>query len=240
MKSAERFISLLECTTEEVWQKSIFQLGNAYGFEKTLIAVVPERATSLGDAFLRSNYSDQWRSNYDRKQLLNIDPTVAHCVTRSTPLIWEPAIFANKKQKEMYEEASSYGLRSGITLPYHGANGELGILCFVNDAKPGKHFQRDVLHYMPALSMMRDFAFEASLRFIKPANHELRPKLTSRELECLKWCAAGKSSWEIAKIFCCSAGAVNFHFGNLRKKFQATTRRQVVVKAIQCGLLPPY
>ncbi len=239
MRTIERFTTLLECTTEGAWWASIFQIGKDYGFERTLIAIVPERSMSLGEAFLCSNYSTQWRNHYDGNQLVNIDPTVAHCVTRSTPLIWEPAIFANKKQKEMYEEASSYGLRSGITLPYHGANGELGILCFVNDAKPDKNFKRDALHSMPALSLMRDFAFDASLRFAKPCNRDPIPILTPREFECLKWCATGKSSWEIAKILCCSESAVNFHFGNLRHKFQAISRRQVVVKAIHCGLLRP-
>lgn len=237
MKNIERFKSLLECTSEKVWQESIFQLGKDYGFEQTLIAVVPNRPTSLSDAFLRSNYSAQWRTNYDSKQLLNIDPTVAHCATRSTPLIWEPAIFSGARQREMYEEASSYGLRSGITLPFHGAKGELGILCFVSDAKPNQQFYREAAHHLPYFSMLRDFAFESSLRFAKLESKEVVPVLTRRELECLKWCAAGKSTWDIAQILICSEAVVNFHFGNLRRKFNAINRSQVVVKAIRCGVL---
>lgn len=237
MKSFERFAAVLECPTEETWQDSIFHLGNDFGFEHALIAVVPDRQTPLETAFLRSNYSRQWRSIYDSMNMVNIDPTVTHCVMRSTPLEWEPKIFSSKQQKEMYEEASEHGLRSGITLPFHGANGELGILCLVNNVKPGKAFQQDTRHHISELSMMRDFVFEASLRFAKPIQNNLPPTLTKRELECLKWCAAGKSSWEIAKILCCSEATVNFHFGNLRHKFNATSRRQVMVKAIRFGLL---
>jgi len=33
MKSIERFSALLECKTEDAWQKSIFKLGHDYGFE---------------------------------------------------------------------------------------------------------------------------------------------------------------------------------------------------------------
>lgn len=239
MKSIECFFDLLKCQTEEDWQQKVFQLGNTYGFEQTLIAVVPERPTSLDEAFLHSNYSPQWLGQYGSRQLVNIDPTVAHCVTQSTPLIWEPSIFASKKQKEMYEEASSYGLRSGISLPFHGANSEIGILCFVNDSTPGKPLQQEMLQLIPALSMMRDFAFEASLKFAKLSNHPPAPTLTRRELECLKWCADGKTTWEIAQILKCSESTIAFHFGNLRHKFKATTRRQVVVKAIHCGLVRP-
>lgn len=237
MIPVERFTSLLDYRSEDIWKKSLIQLTNEFGFERMLIAVVPDRPTSLNEAFLRSNYSPQWLEKYNFEQLVVIDPTVTHCVKRSTPLIWEPAIFSEKKQKEMYEEASSHGLRSGITLPFHGANGEIGILCCVNDANPSTHLYQDIQHCMPALSMLRDFAFEASLRFAKLSNLHPAPNLTRRELECLKWCAAGKSSWEMAQILRCSEAAINFHFGNLRRKFHATSRRQVVVKAIHCGLL---
>lgn len=236
----ECFTKLLECETEDCWRKSIIHIGNELGFEQSLIAVVPGHPTSLGEAFLHSNYSSQWLSIYNCNELISIDPTVAHCVNRSTPLFWEPDLFLGKKQKEMYEEASHYGLRSGISLPHHGANGEIGILCFVSDASPSKQLHRDMLHLVPALSMMRDFAFESSLRFSKrPTIHQPPPALTRRELECLKWCAAGKSSWEISRILRCSEAVVNFHFGNLRRKFNAVSRRQVVVKAIHCGLLRP-
>jgi LuxR family quorum-sensing transcriptional regulator LasR len=239
--SIEQFSSLLECDTEDDWHNHIIRLGNNYGFEQTLIAVASERPTSLGEAFIHSNYSSQWLNIYNCKQLVAIDPTVAHCVMRSTPLIWKPATFSGKKQKEMYEEASSFGLRSGITLPFHGTNGEVGILCFITDASSGKSFIQDALHHIPELSMLRDFAFESSMRFMKISNHQPPPpSITQRELECLKWCTAGKSSWEIAKILRCSEAVINFHFGNLRRKFHATSRRQVVVKAIRYGLIRPH
>jgi len=237
MKSIERFVSLLNCQTEEALQRTVIQVGSDYGFEQTLLAVVPKKPTSLSEAYIRGNFSPQWLDIYDRKRLIGIDPTVAHCVSRSIPLLWEPAIFASKEQREMGEEASRFGLRTGITLPFHGANGEIGVLCFAKNIRPSRRFYRDVLHIIPALSMMRDFAFEATLQFAKSPNLQPPPALTQREFECLKWCASGKSSWEIAQILGCSESAVNFHFGNLRRKFQATSRRHVVVKAIHCGLL---
>lgn len=237
MKSIERFVSLLDCQTEKALQKAVIQVGNDFGFEQTLIALTFSHLISLDNAFIRGNFSTQWLDLYDRKQFVNIDPRVAHSVTRSTPLLVNPSIFSSKDQKEMYEEASSHGLRSGITLPFHGANGEVGMLCFSTGIMPSQRSECEILQVLPALSMMRDFAFEASLKFVKPPNHQPPPILTQRELECLKWCADGKSSWEIAQIFGCAESTVNFHFSNLRQKFHATSRRQVVVKAIHCGLL---
>jgi diguanylate cyclase (GGDEF)-like protein len=61
--------------------------------------------------------------------------------------------------------------------------------------------------------------------------------LTPRELECLQWSAAGKSSWEIATILGVSESAVNFHMANIRGKFDVGSRRQAVVQAIRYGLI---
>ncbi len=237
MKFVECLTALLECATEQECHKSIIQLGIDLGFEKTLIGITFGCPTSLADASICSNFLPQWLDIYDRKHLISIDPTVAHCISRTTPLLWEPALFASRQQKEMCEEASLYGLRSGITLPFHGARGEKGILCFAKDVRPSRRLHRDILHTLPSLAAMRDFAFEAALKFAKPRHHEAPPTLTQRELECLEWCASGKTTWEVAQILGCSESTVNFHFGNLRRKFQATSRRQVIVKAISYGLL---
>ena len=239
METIERFAELLDCGTEAEWLEKVFRLGNDFGYRNTLLAVVPNKETSLENAFLRSNYSQQWRSTYDALRLAYVDPTVEHCIAHSTPLIWEPAIFSSEKQQEMYEEASGFGLRSGLTLPFHGANGELGILCFVNDVRPGEKFRREAIRSMADLTLLRDFAFETSLVFAVKTVEQEKVTLTNRELECLKWCAVGKSSWEIARILHRSEAVVNFHFSNIRRKLDTTTRRQSVVKAIRLGLISP-
>lgn len=237
MKYFERSLSMQNCATDEALENAVIQIGSDLGFEQTLMATTFSHTVSVDEASIRGNFSDKWFNHYYREQFVNIDPRVAHSKTHSTPLLWEPSLFSSKVQKEMYEQAASHGLCSGITLPYHGVKGEVGMLCFSTSAKPSPNTQREILQVLPTLSMIRDFAFEASFRFARRVKHEPVPTLTQRELECLKWCASGKSSWEIATIFSCSEAAVNFHFGNLRRKFNAHSRRHVVVKAIRYGLL---
>lgn len=242
MKSIERFADLMNFDCIESWRDRIFQLGNELGYEKSLLAIFPDRNAPIEAdfAFLHSNYPSQWRSKYDDEKMGHVDPTVTHCATKSIPLIWSPDIFAARKQKEMYEEACGHGLRSGVTLPIHGAHGEMGVLCFVADARPDRIFVRDAIRNIPELSCLRDFIFETSLQFIKqPAVIEKQVKLTPRELECLKWCATGKSSWDMGQILNCTEAAVNFHFTNIRRKFRTSSRRQAVVKAIHMGIITP-
>ncbi|KKX57760.1 response regulator transcription factor [Pseudomonas putida] len=61
--------------------------------------------------------------------------------------------------------------------------------------------------------------------------------LTAREKEVLQWSAAGKSSWEIGRIFNCTEAGVNYHFSNIRRKFGVSSRGSAVLKALEMGLI---
>lgn len=244
MRISESFQQLLRVDQESAWCDSLFDFGQNLGFDRCLVAIVPKPGMSLEQAYLRSNYPAEWRSFYDAQHLVNVDPTVAHCVAHSTSLIWSPGLFRSQSQRVMYEEASGYGLRSGVTLPMHGPKGELGILCFVNDAKPSKQFERDVSHVLPELSLLRDVAFQSGADFALMglgSDGEDAPTvmqaLTARELECLKWAMAGKTSWETGRILGVSESTVNFHVSNINRKLGVHHRNQAVIKAIRLGIL---
>ncbi|HEY3326339.1 MAG TPA: LuxR family transcriptional regulator [Novimethylophilus sp.] len=240
MVQIESLYGLLNCATEDAWSKALFSLARRHGFEQTVYGVVPNKQTPLENAFLRSNYSSRWRSKYDSEKLHYVDPTVGHCLNSTLPLIWQPQTFKAPQQRELYEEACGYGIRSGITYPVHGANGEFGVISFVSDTLADKKFQRELGRFMPELALIRDYVFESSLRFATPsAPQENSIHLTRRELESLKWAMVGKSSWEISQIMRCSEATVNFHVGNVRRKFKVATRQQAVVKAIRLGLISP-
>jgi len=61
--------------------------------------------------------------------------------------------------------------------------------------------------------------------------------ITPREQEILKWLKEGKTSWEIGQLVGISENTVNFHIKSLMKKLEANTRTQLVVAALQKGLL---
>lgn len=247
MRISESFRQLLQVDQESAWCDALFDFGKTLGFDRCLVAIVPKAGMGLDQAFLRSNYPADWRQFYDTEKLVHVDPTVAHCVAHSTSLIWSPGLFRSNPQQVMYEEASAHGLRSGVTLPMHGPKGELGILCFVNDARPSKQFDRDVRQVLPELSYLRDMAFESGVDFAlmgaaaasgEPlAVPSPLPRLTARELECLQWTMAGKTSWEIGRILGISESTVNYHVGNFNAKLEVANRHQAVVKALKLGVL---
>lgn len=230
---------LLDSESEDAWRENLFSLARHQGFDQVLYGVVGSHQARLETAFVQSNYSSSWRERYDADRLHYVDPTVTHCLHSSLPIVWEAETFKGPHQRAFYEEACAYGIRSGVTFPIHGPHGEFGVVSFASDAPPDK---KEIGNQMPALALIRDYAFESSLKFIntgRAGDETEKPRLTRRELEVLRWVMVGKSSWEISKITSCSEATVNFHIANVRQKFGVSTRQQALVKAIRMGILTP-
>lgn len=62
--------------------------------------------------------------------------------------------------------------------------------------------------------------------------------LTSKEIECLRWCKEGKTNWEIGEILSISEKTVEFHLSNSIRKLGVTNRITAVVRSIQYGVIP--
>lgn len=232
----DQFTNLLDANTEQDWQKMVFSFANDLGFDQTLYAVLKSKDEPIENAFLRSNYSKEWRTTYDNTNLGYVDPTVTHCMKSTIPLLWTPECFARPDQKNMYEEATSYGLRSGIIFPIHGPNGEFGMMSFVSEQLSNPATRKDLMQFLPSLSIIRDYVFESSKKFIITPE-EAKITLTPRENEVMKWTVAGKSSWEISMILNCSESTVNFHLSNIRQKFNVNTKQQAVIKGLKLGII---
>ena len=63
------------------------------------------------------------------------------------------------------------------------------------------------------------------------------PELTARQIECLRWSAEGKSSWDIAQILGLSPRTVDEHLDNACRKLGVKRRAQAAVTAARAGLL---
>jgi LuxR family quorum-sensing transcriptional regulator LasR len=238
MKTVE-LDELLHTDTASSWGEALFALGRRYGFSKVQFGMAGSRHARPESAFVQSNYPLKWRERYDAERLAYVDPLVTHCMGSTLPLMWQPEIFRSPAQRAMYEEASTHGLRAGVTFPIHGPNAEFGSLSFAADVAPDAAYLKELTGVLPDLALVRDYAFASGVRFCPPPTQETAPRLTPRELEVLNWVMVGKSSWEISKITGCSEATVNFHMGNIRQKFNVNTRQQAVVRAISLGLISP-
>jgi DNA-binding CsgD family transcriptional regulator len=63
------------------------------------------------------------------------------------------------------------------------------------------------------------------------------PRLTRREIQCLKWAAAGKTDQEIGQIVRIAAPTVRFHLSNAAEKLQVSGRLHAVRRAAALGYI---
>lgn len=61
--------------------------------------------------------------------------------------------------------------------------------------------------------------------------------VSARELDCLRWVAAGKSAWEASIILGISERTVRFHLNSAREKLNCTTTTQAVAKVVAQQLI---
>jgi DNA-binding CsgD family transcriptional regulator len=66
-------------------------------------------------------------------------------------------------------------------------------------------------------------------------DHRPAPKLTRREIQCLKWAAAGKTDSEVGQIMHIAVPTVRFHIRNAAHKLRANGRAQATHRAALLG-----
>jgi LuxR family transcriptional regulator, quorum-sensing system regulator LasR len=222
---------LLECRSMSEWSATIVKLARQHDFPYIYFGIKPSRAASCRSAFVQTNFPTAWQRLYNERYY-QIDPVALHCQEHIHPLVWDTTTFATEQQQEFFEEGCQYGLRSGIGFPIYGPQGQAGVLCLASDGAA-----RYDVRVQASLSLLRDYACESYLKVSRSQASLLSTLLTPRELECLKWVIAGKSSWETSRILSCSEATINFHISNLTKKFGVQTRAQAVVRAISEGVV---
>ncbi len=200
MALVDGFLELERSSGKLEWSAILQKMASDLGFSKILFGLLPKDSQDYENAFIVGNYPAAWREHYDRAGYARVDPTVSHCTQSVLPIFWEPSIYQTRKQHEFFEEASAAGLVYGLTMPLHGARGELGALSLSVEAENRAEANRFMESVLPTLWMLKDYALQsgAGLAFEHPVSKPV--VLTSREKEVLQWCAIGKTSWEISVI----------------------------------------
>jgi LuxR family transcriptional regulator, quorum-sensing system regulator LasR len=231
--------ALLECRDRKKWSALLFGLAERNGFPSVFLAIKKSWAASWCTAFVETNISPSWWEAYESEHFSTNDPISAHCRRHAQPLIWDAQTFVTEHERVLYECGRQHGLASGIAYPVHGPLGEAGMLCFAS-ADGGYASTFASANVCASLALMRDYVCESHRRIARSKRSaSVATSLTPRELECLRWVTAGKTTWEMSRILSCSEATINFHISNLTRKFGVQTRRQAAIRAISEGIVVP-
>jgi DNA-binding CsgD family transcriptional regulator len=124
-----------------------------------------------------------------------------------------------------------------LTLPLRQRCGETGIFGISTDLEIVEWTAQETA-IMRECRILANY-FHSHILRINGLDSEHELLISARELDCLKWTAAGKTAWEASVILGISERTVRFHLNMAREKLKCATTTQAVAKAVANQLIDP-
>ena len=191
------------------------------------------------DYYIHHSYSTEWEQCYESEQFVAIDPVLSNGLASITPTDWADLQHQDSAINRFFGVARELDVgKQGLTFTVRGGRGETAIFSINTDHNPVEWQSYKAAH-MSDLQVIATYFHEKILQSQAGFREVGLESLSGRELECLKWCTAGKSYWETSVILGISERTVNFHMTTVRHKLNAMTNAQAVAKAVIQGLTSP-
>lgn len=213
------------------------ELTARMGFDYFRLGLIFPNTIQRPDVIIFNGCPQAWVDTYTASGFFAIDPIVKRGMTQSTPILWADVVRdeegGDEQGREVMQLASEYGIRDGVTFPWHGANGHVGLLSFIT-SEPRTRAQW--LSAVPFLSWLSMHIFEAVAR-VCLAGLSPHDALSLRELEVCRWAAEGKQVSDIAQILGITPRTVTFHLNNVVSKLGASSKSQAISWALKQGMV---
>jgi LuxR family quorum sensing-dependent transcriptional regulator len=208
-------------------------IGN-FGFDAFLLARLPDPGGRIDDNVLLSGWSAPWFERYASQNYVRVDPIARRLRSAEAPFVWSEHLAERSldpDERQVMEEAAAIGMRDGFCVPLWGLDGRragLSLAAHRVDLSPAER------------ALMQLVAVHAQARIealASPSPAEPGPRLSPRERECLRWIAAGKTSWEVSSILGLSESTTDGYIAAAARKLGAANRTQAVAEAIRRGII---
>jgi LuxR family quorum-sensing system transcriptional regulator CciR len=176
------------------------------------------------------NYPGDWEQELIARDLVADDPVHHASVRTNVGFQWSELgrlLPLSRRQHRILRSSRGFGLGEGFTIPANVPGEPSGSCSFATRAG-----QRLPEHRLLCAELIGAHAFGAARRIHDYPARASHPHLSRRELECLRWVAAGKTDWEIAAILGLSPETAHQYVKHARGVYDVVSRTQLVV----CGL----
>lgn len=184
-----------------------------------------------------SNYHPDWRIRYFKRKFDTVDPIVSRAKSVKQVFLWSAEQERKrlaKREREFFDEAADFGIRSGITIPIWAANGSTSMLTLASDA-PSIELDREI-DPITAAAAVGQLHTRMSMLSLTPSGQ--RPDwLDPKEAAYLNWIAVGKTMDETADLEGVKYNSVKSKLEEMRKRFHVHTMPHLVATAIRAGLI---
>jgi DNA-binding CsgD family transcriptional regulator len=217
---------LVSATTAGDAAQRFGAFAKRYGFSYFVIGCIPRdlRHADVDDVWAASG-THPWAHHWIQKYL-RTDPLLDELRERPHPIRWTQSRAARAgKGAKIIRDSRAFGIHDGYSSALRlDADNVVGLSLGTEwyDLSPE---DENSVHLASAYYSLQ----LARVQWQKPVS---RSTLSTRERECLRWVASGKTDWEISKILTISEKTAQEHVGRALAKLKAATRAQAVAIAL--------
>lgn len=186
--------------------------------------------------FYFNNWPQDWLDLYLAKGFFEVDPMAIETRRRMTPFLWSEMGEARSFTKEgrlVLEAGKAYGWSEVMGIPLHGPAGYQGLVTLASlNSVSIDATERALLRTMAFAVHDRAHASVGLGDSTRPAIH-----LTPREVECMRWVAAGKTDVEIGIILGIATATAHYHVEQVKKKADTRSRSEAVALLVLAGTI---
>jgi LuxR family transcriptional regulator, quorum-sensing system regulator CinR len=187
--------------------------------------------------YIRLTYPASWIKRYLQMGYGEVDPIVREGFKRALPFDWNELTIGSAAEKSFLLDAATHGIGPhGYSVPVVSKHGYRGLftVCSSRSADEWASFLE------ASRQNLLQIANRLHSRVVVEVFGKDHPRLTAREIECLRWIALGKDATEIAVILNISPHTIRDYLKSVHYKLDCATSAQAVSKAIKLGLLTVY
>ena len=206
-----------------------------FGFSHFMIARLPSgEQQRFAERLVLSNWPSDMVRQYDAATVFHASMLVERLRQTKLPIFAETVLLVNAEGDKAVDAIGTLfagpAMRNAFAVLMHTTAGEaFAVLLSGTRADPDRAETADL--YLTLLQLLE------TLERTFEAGTSVRDKLSAREIECLRWAAAGKSSDEIAIILGISVYTVSSYFKTATRKLDAVNRMQAIARAMRMKLI---
>ena len=137
------------------------------------------------------------------------------------------------EMRDIFDFIAQYDIRDGFCVPIHGPAGYQGLVSLLAPGKLDLSAREQSTLEMMSRAIHDRCRATVGFGMIDT----VVPEMSKREIECMKWVAAGKTDWEIGQILGISRSTAHFHVERAKKKLRKTSRTEAVAILVLHGLI---
>lgn len=187
---------------------------------------IPIGATPKG--FMQCTYSDRWVKYFANREQVRAEQMEALEPILSAPVDWT-TLPDNAQTCHLRQLSGCLPDRRVLSFPLRSIADETAV--FGVATKDADSNAEQAKNLLLELHILGNYFHQHILR-IHGHDAESAMLVSARELDCLKWAAAGKTAWESSVILGISERTVRFHLNAAREKLNCLTTTQAVAKAV--------